>query len=71
MNILMGLLLIILVLGTTGYHGYFVWQRKNYKTLWVQVGIAGISIIAGILIIYGGPDPSISRLLNLLSPLQK
>lgn len=71
MNILMSLLLIILVVATTGFHAYFVWKRKDHKTLFVQMGIVCLTIIAGIFIIYDLTDPSISKLFNMLSPLEK
>lgn len=70
MNILLCLLLIVLIAITTGTHIYFVWKKKDYKTLFVQFGIVSLSIVAGILVIYNLADPSISKLLNMLSPLE-
>lgn len=71
MNILLSLLLIVLIALTAGTHIYFVWKRKNYKMLVVQLGIVGLTIILGILNIYDISDPSIAKLLNMLSPLDK
>lgn len=70
MNILISVLFIILVLGTSGLHMYFIWKKKEYKTLFAQLGIIGLAIVGGVLTIYNSPDLfSISKLLNLLSPL--
>ncbi|MDR4949805.1 hypothetical protein [Neobacillus cucumis] len=70
MNILISVLFIILVLGTSGLHMYFIWKKKEYKTLFAQLGILGLAIVGGVLTIYNFPNLfSISKLLNLLSPL--
>lgn len=70
MNILLSLLFISLVVATSGLHVFFIWKRKDYKTLFVQIGMIGLAIIAGVLSIYNIPDLySIAKLLNLLSPL--
>jgi branched-subunit amino acid transport protein AzlD len=71
MNILLSLLLIVLIVLTTGTHIYFVWKRNHYKMLFAQLGIISLTIILGLLVIYDLSDPSISKLLNMLSPLQK
>jgi len=71
MKILLSLLFIGLVVISTGTHSYFVWKNKDYKTLKVQAGIISVAIIAGIFLIYGYQDPSISSILNRLSPLEK
>jgi hypothetical protein len=71
MNILLGLLLIVLIVLTTGYHVYFAWKGKHYKILFVQMGIASVAVIVGISVIYDFSDPSISKLFNMLSPLEK
>jgi hypothetical protein len=71
MNILLSLLFIVLIVLTTGTHIYFVWKRKYYKMLFVQFGIISLTIILGVLAIYDLTDPSISKLLNMLSPLEK
>lgn len=71
MKILLSLLFIVLIILTTGFHAYFVWKSKDYKMLFVQLGIVGLTIIAGILVIYDLSDPSISELLNMLSPLEQ
>lgn len=39
--------------------------------LFVQLGIISLTIILGLTAIYDFSDPSISKLLNRLSPLQK
>ncbi len=69
MKILLSLLLIVLIVLTSGYHAYFVWKSKNYKMLFVQLGIVGLTVIAEILAVYDLAGPSISKLLNMLSPL--
>jgi hypothetical protein len=46
-------------------------KKQEFKTLFVQMGIIGLALIAGILIIYDLRDPSISRMLNILSPIGK
>lgn len=71
MNILLSLLLVFLIILTTGSHIYFVWQKKDYKTLMIQIGIAGIALLAGIVIITDISSLSISKILNTLSPLEK
>lgn len=68
MKILLSLLFILLIFATTGTHLYFVWKRKELKTLFVQLGIVGVSAILGIIIIYDLNYPTISKLLNTLSP---
>jgi hypothetical protein len=70
MNILLSLLFILVVIGTSGLHVYFIWKKKEYKTLFAQLGLIGLAILGGVLTIYNTPDLfSISKLLNLLSPL--
>ncbi|WP_164670171.1 hypothetical protein [Virgibacillus doumboii] len=71
MNILLSLLLIVLIVLTTGTHIYFVWKGKNHKMLFVQLAIIGLTIILCVMTIYDIRDPSISKFLNALSPLQK
>ena len=71
MTILLSILLIVLIVLTTGYHAYFVWKRKDYKMLLVQLGIVGLAIIAVILVVYNLRDPSISKLLKWVSTLEK
>jgi hypothetical protein len=49
---------------------YYIWKKKEYKILVVQLGIIGMAIVTGVLAIYKVPDLfSIAKLLNLLSPL--
>jgi len=70
MNFFISILFICIVLGTSGLHIYFVWKKKDYITFYVQIGIIGLAIAAGVLSIYNLPNMlSISKLLNLLSPL--
>jgi len=71
MNILLSLLLVFLIILTTGSHIYFVWKKKDYKTLMIQIGIAGIALLAGIVIITDISSLSISKILNTLSPIEK
>lgn len=68
MKILLSLLLILLILATSGLHIYFVWKRKDYKTLFIQLGIIGLTIIFGIITIYDVDLYSISKILNLMNP---
>ncbi|MDQ1000216.1 multisubunit Na+/H+ antiporter MnhC subunit [Neobacillus niacini] len=68
MKILLSILFILLILVTTGTHLYFVWKRKEFKTLFVQLGIIGGAVILGIITIYELDPPSFSKLLNTLSP---
>ncbi|GGH88418.1 hypothetical protein JOD43_000718 [Pullulanibacillus pueri] len=67
MKILTCLLLIILLLLTSGLHLYFVWKKKDFKTLLTQVAILGLTILFGILAIYNVDHLSISRLLNAIN----
>ncbi|MFD2924547.1 hypothetical protein [Halobacillus naozhouensis] len=69
MNSLLCLLLVVLIVLTTGTHIHFVWKRNHYKMLAAQLGIISLTIILSILAIYDLSDPSISKLLNMLSPL--
>jgi hypothetical protein len=71
MNILLCLLLVLLIGVTTGTHVYFVWKRRDYKTLVVQISLIGLAVITGILVIYDLRDPSISEMLNTVSPFKK
>ncbi|WP_034261886.1 hypothetical protein [Bacillus sp. J33] len=71
MKILLSLLLVILVVLTAGTHIYFVWRKKDFKTLMIQIGIAGLAILAGIVIITDLSYLSISKILNTISPLEK
>jgi cell division protein FtsW (lipid II flippase) len=71
MKILLCLLLIGLVMITTLPYTFRELKKQEFKTLFVQMGIIGLAIIAGILIIYDLRDPSISRMLNILSPIGK
>jgi len=71
MNILLSLLLVLLILLTTGTHIYFVWKKKDYKTLMIQIGILGFALLAGLVIITDISSLSISKILNTLSPLEK
>jgi cell division protein FtsW (lipid II flippase) len=71
MKILLCLLLIGLVMITTLPYTFSELKKQEYKTLFVQMGIIGLALIAGILIIYDFRDPSISRMLNILSPIGK
>ena len=68
MKIFLCLLLIVLVILSSGIHLYFVWKGKDYRTLVTQMGVLGVAIILGILVIYHLTEPSISTLLNTLSP---
>jgi hypothetical protein len=70
MNLFTALLFTILVLVTSVSHVYFIWKKKEHKTLAIQLGIIGMAIIGGVLVIYEIQNfLSISRLLNFLSPL--
>jgi hypothetical protein len=71
MRILLCLFLIGLMIITTIPYSYKVLKKGQYKTLFVQGGILGLAIIAGILLIYDVRDPSISNMLNKLSPIGK
>jgi cell division protein FtsW (lipid II flippase) len=71
MKILLCLLIIGLVMITTLPYTFRELKKQEFKTLFVQMGIIGLAIIAGILIIYDLRDPSISRMLNILSPIGK
>lgn len=71
MKLFLSFLLIFLVVLSTGFHAYFVWKGKHYKMLFVQLGIVSVAVIVGVSIIYDFSDPSISKLLNMLSPLEK
>lgn len=71
MKILLCLLLIGLIVLSITPHFYFVWKKKDYRTLMIQVGIIGLAIVSGIIAIYDVNIPSLSGLLNTLSPLEK
>ena len=71
MKILMSLLLAFLIIITTSYHGYFIWKNKDYKTLIIQIGIVCLTIVAGILVVNDPSYVSISKILNMLSPIEK
>jgi hypothetical protein len=71
MRIILILLLIGLMVISTAPYAYHVLKLGQYKTLFVQAGIIGLATIAGIFLIYGIRDPSISSILNTLSPIGK
>ena len=71
MNIIMSLVLIILILLTSGIHLYFVWKKRDLRTLYTQIGILGLTVILGILSIWGFTEPSISTLFDTISPFKK
>ncbi|SEI04310.1 hypothetical protein SAMN05192559_10865 [Halobacillus karajensis] len=70
MDLLLSLLLIILIVLTTGTHVYFVWKRHQRKMLCAQLGIIGLAIILGVWTIYDPANPSISKWLTTWSPLK-
>lgn len=71
MNLLLSILLVVLIIITTGSHVYFVWKKKDYRTLITQVGIISLAILAVILVINDFSFFSIAKLMNTLSPLEK
>jgi hypothetical protein len=71
MKILMSLVLIVLILLTSGIHVYFVWKKGDRRTLYTQLSLLGLTIIAGILGVWGVTEPSISTLINGISPFKK
>lgn len=71
MRIILTLLLIGLIVMTTVPFSYNVLKKGQYKILFVQAGIIGLAIIAGIFLIYGIREPSISSIFNTLSPIGK
>lgn len=71
MKIIVSLLLIILIGLSSGLHLYFVWRERDRKTLCIQIGLIGVAMLVGIMIIFGIQDPSLSSMLNYLSPLDK
>jgi flagellar biosynthesis/type III secretory pathway M-ring protein FliF/YscJ len=71
MKIILSLLLIGLMIISIAPQSYQILKKREKKTLFVQVGIIGLAIIAGIFLIYDIRDPSIASLLNKLSPIDK
>jgi TRAP-type C4-dicarboxylate transport system permease small subunit len=71
MKIILCLLLIGLVMITTLPYTFRELKKQEYKTLFIQMGIIGLAIIAGIFLIYDLRDPSISSIFNKLSPIGK
>jgi TRAP-type C4-dicarboxylate transport system permease small subunit len=71
MKILSILLLIGLIVITTLPYTFRELKNQEYKTLFVQMGIIGLAVVAGIFLIYELREPSISRILNILSPIGK
>jgi hypothetical protein len=65
----LSLLLIVLLFLSITYHAYFVWKRRLYKLLLVQLSIAAVAAAIGVSAVYDVPYPSVAKLLNLLSPL--
>jgi lipoprotein signal peptidase len=70
MNILLSILLPIIMFVSAGSHLYFVWKNKDKKTFIVQITIICFAALGGILAIYNIMDPSISKILNTISPLK-
>lgn len=71
MKFAMSVLLIFLILITSGVHLYFVWKKKDYRTLYVQFGIVGVAIFLGVWAIWGEQIISISSLFNAISPFKR
>ncbi|HJV18119.1 MAG TPA: hypothetical protein VJ546_12235 [Bacillales bacterium] len=71
MEIVVSILLIGLMFITTLPYTFQVLKKKEFKVLFVQLGILGLAIIGGILLIFEIRDPSISSMLNQLSPIGK
>lgn len=71
MKIIMSLVLIVLILLTSGVHVYFIWKKGDRRTLYTQLSLLGLTIIAGILGVWGVTEPSISTLINGISPFKK
>jgi multisubunit Na+/H+ antiporter MnhB subunit len=69
MNILFFLLFIFLVFSSSGVHTYFVWKKKDYRTLKVHIAIIVFAILSGIILIFMPDTYSITNILNELSPL--
>jgi hypothetical protein len=67
----MSIVLIVLILLTSGVHVYFVWKKGDRRTLYTQLSLLGLAIIAGILGVWGVTEPSISTLINGISPFKK
>lgn len=68
MKTLLLLLFILLVGITTGFPLYSSWKRKDKKVMIIQVGILGLAIVLGGMLIYQLQLPSVSKLLNTISP---
>ncbi|HWO95882.1 MAG TPA: hypothetical protein VNM45_06025 [Bacillus sp. (in: firmicutes)] len=70
MNILWSICLLVLMLVSAGYHLYLVLKKKDKTTFIVQIAILGLAALGGVLAIYHITDPSLSKILNVISPLQ-
>ncbi|WEG14653.1 hypothetical protein PU629_09935 [Pullulanibacillus sp. KACC 23026] len=68
MKVAMSLLFILLIFITSGIHLYFVWKKKDYRTLYVQFGILAMAIVLGVWAIWGNSVMSISNLMDAISP---
>jgi uncharacterized transporter YbjL len=68
MKTLLFLLFILLVGITTGSPLYSSWKRKDKKVMIIQMGILGLAIVLGGVLIYEFQLPSVSKLLNTISP---
>jgi hypothetical protein len=69
MDILISILFIFLIFASSGSHLYFVLMNKDKKTFIAQITILLIAALGGVLAIYNLTDPSISKMLNNISPL--
>jgi hypothetical protein len=69
MDILISILFIVLIFGSSGAHLYFVLKNKDKKTFLAQLTILLIAALGGVLAIYNLTDPSLSKMLNNISPL--
>ncbi len=70
MKLLLTLLLFLFIMGSSSVHIYHVWRSKNYKTLYMQLATIGIAFAAAILVVYEFQVPSISELMNRMSPFK-
>lgn len=68
MRIFISLILVVLVLASSGINIYMAIKKNETKMLFVQIGILGLVIAGGIFSIYFIPEPSIARMLGVAIP---
>lgn len=68
MKTLIFLLFLLLIGITSSFQLYSSWKKKDKKVMFIQISILSLAIVLGGVLIYEIQLPSISEMLNMISP---